>query len=130
MLTMLIFMVVAMVALSYFGRRQNAKAEQAARARLEEACVPDTWVRPTSGYYAKFVEIDGDVVTLRTPQGVESMWDSKAIYGAVNPPFADQDEDEDEEEGVESSDELEIDAENTIKEAYSDNADSSDDEKK
>lgn len=31
MLTMLIFMVVAMVALSYFGRRQNAKAEQAAR---------------------------------------------------------------------------------------------------
>lgn len=31
---------------------------------------------------------------------------------------------------VESSDELEIDAENTIKEAYSDNADSSDDEKK
>ena len=86
MLTMLIFMVVAMVALSYFGRRQNAKAEQAARARLEEACVPDTWVRTTSGYYAKFVEIDGDVVTLRTPQGVESMWDSKAIYGAVNPP--------------------------------------------
>ena len=76
-------MVVAMVALSYFGRRQNAKAEQAARARLEEACVPDTWVRTTSGYYAKFVEIDGDVVTLRTPQGVESMWDSKAIYGAV-----------------------------------------------
>ena len=42
----------------------------------------------------------------------------------------DEDEDEDEEEGVESSDELEIDAENTIKEAYSDNADSSDDEKK
>ena len=37
---------------------------------------------------------------------------------------------EDEEEGVESSDELEIDAENTTKEAYSDNADSSDDEKK
>lgn len=72
MLTMLIFMVVAMVALSYFGRRQNAKAEQAARARLEEACVPDTWVRTTSGYYAKFVEIDGDVVTLRTPQGVWS----------------------------------------------------------
>lgn len=32
MLTMLIFMVVAMVALSYFGRRQNAKAEQS-RAR-------------------------------------------------------------------------------------------------
>lgn len=127
MLTMLIFMVAAMVALSYFGRRQNAKAEQAARARLEEACVPDTWVRTTSGYYAKFVEIDGDVVTLRTPQGVESMWDSKAIYGAVNPPFADQDEDE--EEDVDSSDELEVDDENTIKEAHSDNADSSDDEK-
>ena len=128
MLEMLIFMVVAMVALSYFGRRQNAKAEQAARARLEEACVPDTWVRTTSGYYAKFVEIDGDVVTLRTPQGVESMWDSKAIYGAVIPPVADQDEDE--EEDVESSDELDIDAENTIKEAHSDNADSIDDEKK
>lgn len=128
MLTMLIFMVVAMVALSYFGRRQNAKAEEVARARLEEACVPDTWVRTTSGYYAKFVEIDGDVVTLRTPQGVESMWDSKAIYGAVNPPFADQDEDE--EEDVESSDELENDAENTTKEAHSDNADSSGDEKK
>ena len=56
------------------------------------------------------------------------MWDSKAIYGAVNPPFADQDEDE--EEDVDSSDELEVDAENTIKEAHSDNADSSDDEKK
>ena len=68
------------------------------------------------------------MVTLRTPQGVESMWDSKAIYGAVNPPFADQDEDE--EEDVESSDELENDAENTTKEAHSDNADSSDDEKK
>jgi len=39
-------------------------------------------------------------------------------------------EDEDEEEDVESSDELENDAENTTKEAYSDNADSSDDEKK
>ena len=101
MLTMLIFMVVAMVALSYFGRRQNAKAEQAARARLEEACVPDTWVRTTSGYYAKFVEIDGDVVTLRTSPGAWSpCGTAKAIYGAVNPPFADQDEDEDEEEGV------------------------------
>lgn len=83
MLTMLIFMVVAMVALSYFGRRQNAKAEQAARNRLEEACVPDTWVRTTSGYYAKFVEIDGDVVTLRTPQGVESMWDRKPFMAQL-----------------------------------------------
>ena len=34
------------------------------------------------------MEIDSDVVTLATPLGDESLWETSAILGAEEPPFA------------------------------------------
>ncbi|WP_194948164.1 preprotein translocase subunit YajC [Actinomyces trachealis] len=70
------------------ARRQQAKMQAEQDRRLQEALVPGTWVRTHSGFYGKFVEIDGDVVTLATPLGDESLWHKRALLGAEEPPFA------------------------------------------
>ncbi|SPT54087.1 preprotein translocase subunit YajC [Actinomyces bovis] len=70
------------------ARRQQEKMQAEQDRRLEEAMVPGTWVRTHSGFYGKLVEVDGDVVTLATPLGDESLWHKRALLGAEEPPFA------------------------------------------
>lgn len=40
-----------------------------------------------SGFYGKFVELDGEVVVLENEDGVESYWSQTAIAMLKNPPF-------------------------------------------
>ena len=58
------------------------------RRRTAEALVVGNWVKTRAGFYGTVVEIDGDVVTLATPLGDESLWEKSAILGAEEPPFA------------------------------------------
>lgn len=78
----------------YFSTR-NAKKNQ---ARLEQerqkAFTPGTWVMTSAGFYGRFVDLDGEVVILENLDGVESLWARQSIRGAVEPPFA-KDEDND-----------------------------------
>lgn len=88
MIWMLLAMLVAFWLLNTFARRQQQKMADQQAARVEEAMVPGTWVRTRAGFYGTVVEVDGDVVTLATPLGDESLWAKNAIVGAEEPPFA------------------------------------------
>ena len=88
MLWMLIVMVLAFWLMSRFARKQQEKMTAQQNARIEEAMVPGTWVRTRAGFYGKVVEVDGEVVTLATALGDESLWAKASILGAEEPPFA------------------------------------------
>lgn len=92
MLIMVIFMLVAFWLMSRFARKQQAKMLAEQERRTEEALVPGTWVRTRAGFYGTVVEIDGDVVTLATPLGDESLWAKSSVVGAEEPPFASAEE--------------------------------------
>ena len=84
----LAIMILAMWGMSVLLRRQQRKAQAEQEHRTEEALVPGNWVRTVGGFYGTVVEVDGDVVTLATPLGDESLWNRRSIAGAEEPPFA------------------------------------------
>lgn len=88
LLIMLVVMLLAFWLMSRFARKQQQKMADQQAARIEEAMVPGTWVRTRAGFYGTVVEVDGDVVTLATPLGDESLWAKSSILGAEEPPFA------------------------------------------
>lgn len=90
----LIFILVLMVAMMWFVTSRGKKQQAAARRRLEEALVPDTWIVTIGGFYGRIVDIDGDVVTLESPSGVETIWSRSAIREVKEPPYAIADEEE------------------------------------
>lgn len=99
---LLLVLIGGMWLMSIFARKQQKKMADEQARRTEEAMVPGTWVRTTSGFYGTVVEVDGEVVTLATPLGDETLWSKRAIVGAEEPPFAsalDQDEETADEEG-------------------------------
>lgn len=91
---LLIVVLGGMWMMSSFARKQQRRMAQEQARRTEEALVPGTWVRTTSGFYGTVVEIDGDAVTLATPLGDETLWDKRAIAGAEEPPFASASQDQ------------------------------------
>mgnify|MGYP000869700498 FL=1 len=81
-------MLIGMLLMMWFvSRRQRAMQEEQKR-RTEKGLVPGNWVRTIGGFYGTVVEVDGDVVTLATPLGDESLWNRRSIAGAEEPPFA------------------------------------------
>lgn len=88
MLAALVVMLLAFWLMSHFARKQQQKMQAEQERRTEEAMVPGTWVRTRAGFYGTVVEVDGDVVTLATPLGDESLWAKSAVVGAEEPPFA------------------------------------------
>ena len=87
-LIMLVIMIGGLWLMSTFARRQQKKMADEQARRTEDALVPGTWVRTTAGFYGTVVEVDGDVVTLATPLGDESLWLKRSVVGAEEPPFA------------------------------------------
>ncbi|UNX53277.1 preprotein translocase subunit YajC [Georgenia sp. TF02-10] len=90
-LILIVLMVGAMWLMTSRGKKQQA----AARQRVEDALVPGTWVMTIGGFFGRVVEADGDVVTLESPSGVETIWFKGAIKEPKEPPFAAVEEDED-----------------------------------
>ena len=70
----------------FVSRRQRAMQEEQKR-RTEKGLVPGNWVRTIGGFYGTVVEVDGDVVTLATPLGDETLWSKRAIVAIEEPPF-------------------------------------------
>ena len=88
MLIMIVVMILAFWGLSRFSRSQQNKMLAEQERRTNEALVPGNWVRTRAGFYGTVVEVSGDVVTLATPLGDESLWAKASIVGAEEPPFA------------------------------------------
>lgn len=88
MLIMIVVMILAFWGLSRFSRSQQKKMLAEQERRTNEALVPGNWVRTRAGFYGTVVEVSGDVVTLATPLGDESLWTKASIVGAEEPPFA------------------------------------------
>ena len=100
MLIMLAIMLLAFWGLSRFSRSQQKKMLAEQERRTNEALVPGNWVRTRAGFYGKVVEVSGDVVTLATPLGDESLWAKSAIIEAEEPPFAAESDDSEDAEAA------------------------------
>lgn len=77
------------------GRSAQKKQAQRQNQIIQEMKAGD-WVMTQSGFYGKFVEIDGEVVILENEDGVESYWSQAAIAMSKNPPFAQTTEEDNE----------------------------------
>ena len=104
MLIMIVVMILAFWGLSRFSRSQQKKMLAEQERRTNEALVPGNWVRTRAGFYGTVVEVSGDVVTLATPLGDESLWARSAIVDAEEPPFATESDDSGEDAVTEAAD--------------------------
>ena len=83
-------MFIGMLLMMWFvSRWQRAMQEEQKRRTesTEKGLVPGNWVRTIGGFYGTVVEVDGDVVTLATPLGDETLWSKRAIAAVEEPPF-------------------------------------------
>lgn len=80
-------LVVAMFVMNSFAKKSQKKRQEEQERTLREEMVPGAWVQTYSGFFGRFVDIDGDVVILETPGGEETYWLKAAIRAVTDPPF-------------------------------------------
>lgn len=83
-----LILIALMIGLFWFMSRSAKKQRQAVAERQKSAAVPGTWVVTIGGFLGKVVDVDGDVVTLESPSGVETIWTMQAIREAQEPRYA------------------------------------------
>ena len=89
-----IILLVGMIVLLFWWMSHSAKKQQAKiRDERDAAVVLGAAVMTTSGFFGKIVDIDGDAVTLESPDGTETVWLKSAISQAREIPVADVAED-------------------------------------
>ena len=97
-------MLVGMLLMMWFANRKQRAMQEEQQRRTEKGLVPGNWVRTGSGFYGTVVEVDGDVVTLATPLGDETLWNKRAIAAIEEPPFGSAGAQEDADDDVEQQD--------------------------
>lgn len=82
----MLLLVVFLLFMLFLGMRKNMKIQQQMQEqmvehqrRLREEVEPGTWVVTSSGFYGRFVDVDGATVILEAPHGGETYWDVAAI---------------------------------------------------
>lgn len=107
---MLIIMLAGIAFLLFtFIMGRSAQKKQAQReTELMQKLKTGEWVLTQSGFYGKFVELDGEVVILENEDGVESYWSKAAIAMLKPPPFAQTVEDNTEYLNADNQEEAEI----------------------
>lgn len=93
---------IAVFALMMWMMSRGAKKQRQAAADLRANLETGQQVMTASGFYGTIVDIDGDVVTLESTPGMETMWKRDAIHAVTEPPFAVVDDGEDDADDVES----------------------------
>ena len=83
-----LILIALMIGLFWFMSRSAKKQRQNIAERQKAAAVPGTWVVTIGGFLGKVVDVDGDVVTLESPSGVETIWTVQAIREAQEPRYA------------------------------------------
>lgn len=87
----LIIMAVLLIVMMWFSSRSRKKMQQQQQEQkrlLDEGLVPGVWARTAIGFWGRYVDQDGEVVILETPDGTETYWDRSAIRSVGEPPFA------------------------------------------
>jgi len=97
-------MLIGMLLMMWFVSRRQRAVQEEQKRRTEEGLVPGNWVRTIGGFYGTVVEVDGDVVTLATPLGDETLWSKRAIAAIEEPPFGSAGAQEEPEDDVEQPD--------------------------
>jgi preprotein translocase subunit YajC len=92
--TIIIFLAL-MIGMMWFVTSRGKKQAANQRQMLEKTVVPGASVMTIGGFFGRVVDIDGDVVTLESPSGVETIWLRSAIKEVKEPPFAAIEDDED-----------------------------------
>ncbi|WP_052436960.1 preprotein translocase subunit YajC [Georgenia sp. SUBG003] len=92
--TIIIFLAL-MIGMMWFVTSRGKKQAAAQRDMLAKAVVPGASVMTIGGFFGRVVDVDGDVVTLESPSGVETIWLRSAIKEVKEPPFAVVEDDED-----------------------------------
>lgn len=102
---------IPLLLLIVFMRWTKKKQEQQREALVSSLEIGQSVVT-TGGFYGTIVDIDGGVVTLASPSGVETLWNRNNIVGQAEPPFAVEDEEEpdDEDDELDASAEVPDDA--------------------
>mgnify|MGYP001758899822 FL=1 len=86
------------------GQKRASQMEEQ-RKSMEQMMTPGTWVRTTSGFFGKVVEVSGEVITLSNLTGEETLWDIRAIAKVEDPNFGTvKDSDAGEQTAAEASD--------------------------
>lgn len=114
-------MLLGLLVIFWLMSRSSRKTRDMAKERAERALVPGNWVVTSSGMYGRVVDIDGSVVILETPDGVETLWDKNAIVMEKEPPFADAD-------GEEEGDSVAEDSAVDVEDASADNGEINEEE--
>lgn len=79
--------------LMFFMSNRAKKQQASQRENLLNQLEPGVGVLTIGGFYGRVVDVDGDVVTLESPSGVETIWSKTAIREVKEPPFAEVEED-------------------------------------
>lgn len=87
--------IVAVFGLMMWMMSRGAKKQRQAAADLRSSLEVGTQVMTAAGFYGTIVDIDGDVITLESSPGVETLWKREAISAVTEPPFAVEEEDAD-----------------------------------
>lgn len=91
---------IAVFGLMMWMMSRGAKKQRQAAAELRNNLEVGQQVMTASGFYGTIVDVDGDVITLESTPGVETMWKREAIHSVTEPPFAVVDEDTADDEDV------------------------------
>ena len=85
---------IAVFGLMMWMMSRGAKKQRQAAQDLRSSLEVGNQVMTASGFYGTIVDIDGDVITIESTPGVETMWKRDAVASVTEPPFAVEDEDE------------------------------------
>jgi len=85
---------IAVFGLMMWMMSRGAKKQRQAAVDLRNSLEVGQQVMTASGFYGTIVDIDGDVITIESTPGVETMWKREAIASVTEPPFAVEDEEE------------------------------------
>ncbi|MEE6281113.1 preprotein translocase subunit YajC [Georgenia sunbinii] len=96
---------IAVFALMMWLMSRGAKKQRQAAADLRSNLELGQQVMTASGFFGTVVDIDGDVITLESSPGIETMWKREAIHAVTEPPFAVVAEDDDVED---DADQIEV----------------------
>ncbi|WP_454083955.1 preprotein translocase subunit YajC [Georgenia sp. Marseille-Q6866] len=91
---------IAVFGLMMWMMSRGAKKQRQAAAELRNNLEVGQQVMTASGFYGTIVDVDGDVITLESTPGVETMWKREAVHSVTEPPFAVVDEDTADDEDV------------------------------
>lgn len=81
--SLLIILIVFAIFMFFQSRSARKRADQQMQDR-EEQMVPGAWVMTSAGFYGRFVDRDGQVIILETPDGHETYWNDRAVREVVD----------------------------------------------